>query len=137
MAYGTVEGSVGPKTGHWETKPGVDECVLIDVDGVLGTAEFFTGGYCRRAEEQGLFGGGEFDLFERDDDGGGYYEPPTGANEIQLVFSKEIGGHHVRIWTYGLLIRVSISGEDRFYRLPDINRLVLLIDAIKRKYGVP
>jgi hypothetical protein len=80
-------------------------------------------------------GGG--DAGEDETKGGGHYEPPTGAEEIQLVFSKEIGGRPVRIWTYGLLIRIMVSDESRIFKLPDINQLVLMVEAVKRKYGVP
>lgn len=142
MAYGTVDGSVGPKTGNWEARPGADECVLIDVDGVLGTAEFFTGGYCRRAEQQGLLSSEGWGLEDDPGDdetegggGGGGEGPPTGSDEIRLVFDAWFFRHHIRVWTYGLVARIKVGDEEAFVEMPNLNTLVDAVADIKRKYG--
>ncbi len=117
--YGTVFGG-RERAGPWESLSGLDR-------------QEFQAEYQAWVEAHEATKG---DPGEDGTKGGGYYEPATGAEEIQLVFKKEIGGHSVRIWTYGLLIRIAIGGESRIYKLPDINQLVLLIEAVKRKYGV-
>ncbi len=136
MAYGTVDGSVGPKTGNWEAKPGVDQCVLIDVGGVFGTAEFFTGGYCRRAAEQGLLspeGWGLEDAGEDEAEGGGgsgYGEgPPTGADEISKLFDGKKWGVRVRLWAKGQTLAVKVGDDFRVFDFTN-GDMVGVVDAI-------
>jgi len=55
--YGTVAGSAGAFTGTWARipgKPGNSCSVLYGSAYGSGTTRFFTGGYCREAEAQGL-----------------------------------------------------------------------------------
>jgi len=55
--YGTVAGSAGAFTGTWARipgKPGNSCSVLYSSPYSSGTTRFFTGGYCREAEAQGL-----------------------------------------------------------------------------------
>jgi len=55
--YGTVAGSAGAFTGTWARipgKPGNSCSVLYSSPYGSGTTRFFTGGYCREAEAQGL-----------------------------------------------------------------------------------
>jgi hypothetical protein len=56
-SYGTVAGSAGAYTGTWARvpgKPGNSCSVLYGSAYGSGTTRFFTGGYCREAEAQGL-----------------------------------------------------------------------------------
>ncbi len=125
----------GDPTGRFTAEG--DEILTPRADGTCGPGYYIDHGYHGCVPEGTTASWNEDeDAGEGETKGGGYYEPPTGAEEIQLVFSKEIGGHNVRIWTYGLLVRIAVGGESRIFKLPDINQLVLLIDAIKRKYGV-
>ena len=134
MHYDRVH-RAGDPTGRFTAEG--DEILTPLSDGSCGPGYHIDHGYhgCVPAGTKASWNEDE-DTGEGETNGGGYYEPPTGAEEIQLVFRKEIGGQSVRIWAYGLLIRVGIGPEDRIYKLPDINQLVLLIEAVKRRYEV-
>jgi hypothetical protein len=57
--YGTVGGSIGEHTGEWfplePTPSGSARCYVLSANQFSSNStRFFTGGYCRRAKEQGL-----------------------------------------------------------------------------------
>ena len=57
--YGTVEGAIGSHTGEWyplePNASGSARCYVLSANQFSSNStRFFTGGYCRRAKEQGL-----------------------------------------------------------------------------------
>ena len=68
--------------------------------------------------------------------GSGYGEgPPDGSNEIRLMLDTTFVGHHVQVWTYGLLARVRVADKEAFIEMPNLNTLIDAVADINRKYG--